>query len=50
MTSPSMNDTNPISLCQAFKAAIPAALTAFCEMRKKQIPYLLERTLHMNNH
>ena len=36
MTSPSMNDTNPISLCQAFKAAIPAALTAFCDMRKNK--------------
>ena len=36
MTSPSMNDTNPISLCQAFKAAIPAALTAFCDRRKNK--------------
>ena len=29
MTSPSIKCANPISLCQAFRAVIPAALTVF---------------------
>ena len=29
MTSPSINGANPISLCQAFSAVTPAALTVF---------------------
>ena len=36
MTSPSIKGGNPISLCQAFRAVIPAALTVFYNVENRE--------------